>query len=84
MFTSGTLAPAGETSYKLEGAAANNKTEIAKLLKGKKGIYVIVNNDATTTGYTGHADLIKNGYVIGGSNTSPNGGVKSIRIWILN
>lgn len=65
-------------------AAANNKTEIAKLLKGKNGIYVIVNNDGTTAGYTGHADLIENGYVIGGANTSPKGGVKSIRIWILN
>lgn len=34
--------------------------------------------------YSGHADLIKNGYVIGGANTSPTGGIKSIRIWILN
>ncbi|MDI6048266.1 hypothetical protein QLS31_00325 [Flavobacterium sp. XS2P24] len=65
-------------------ADANDKTKIAALLKGKNGIYVIVNNDGTTAGYTGHADLIKNGYVIGGANTSPKGGVKSIRIWILN
>jgi hypothetical protein len=74
----------GDTTVKLEGADANNKTKIAELLRGKNGIYVIVNNDGTTAGYTGHADLIKNGYVIGGANTSPDGGVKSIRIWILN
>jgi hypothetical protein len=76
----------GDTAVKLEGAAANDKTKIVELLKGKNGIYVIVNNDGTTSGagYTGHADLIKNGYVIGEANTSPMGGIKSIRIWILN
>jgi len=74
----------GDSTYKLEGADANDKNKIAKLLEGKYGIYVIVNNSSTTAGYTGHADLIKNGYVIGGANTSPKGGVKSIRIWILN
>lgn len=74
----------GDTTYKLEGADANDKTKIAKLLEGKYGIYVIVNNSSTTAGYTGHADLIKNGYVIGGANTAPKGGIKSIRIWVLN
>lgn len=76
----------GDTTVKLEGTDANDKTKIAALLKGKNGIYVIVNNDGTTSGagYSGHTDLIKNGYVIGGANTSPKGGVKSIRIWILN
>jgi hypothetical protein len=76
----------GDTAVKLEGAAANDKTKIVELLKGKNGIYVIVNNDGTLSGagYSGHADLIKNGYVIGGANTSPKGGIKSIRIWILN
>jgi hypothetical protein len=74
----------GDTSLKLQGADANDKVKVAELLAGKNGIYVIVNDDDTVAGYTGHADLIINGYVIGGANTTPAGGVKSIRIWILN
>jgi hypothetical protein len=74
----------GDTSYKLEGADANNPKKVAEFLAGKNGIYVIVNNDDTIAGYTGHADLIINGYVIGGANTTPRGGVKLIRIWVLN
>lgn len=35
-------------------------------------------------GYSGHVDLILNGNCVSGSYTTPIGGVKSIRIWVLN
>lgn len=76
----------GDTPHKLTGADANDPQKVANLLKGKNGIYVIVNNDGTANGagYSGHVDLILNGNCIGGSYTTPTGGVKSIRVWVLN
>ena len=80
-------------THKLEGADANNLTKVANFLKGKTGIYLIINNDPSKdngAGYTGHTDMIKNGYVSGGANvTYPNGsiikgGIKHIYIWELN
>lgn len=51
-------------------------------LKGKTGIYVIVNADSGAAGYTGHVDLIQNGYIPGGSNHKDvPGGIKYIAIW---
>lgn len=76
----------GDTPHKLTGADANDPQKVANLLKSKYGIYVIVNNDGTASGagYSGHVDLILNGSYIGGAYTTPSGGVKSIRIWVLN
>jgi hypothetical protein len=79
----------GDTPYKLTGADANDPQKIVDLLRGKNGIYVIINNDPRSralggAGYSGHVDLILNGRCIGGSYTTPTGGVKSIRIWVLN
>ncbi|OYQ38142.1 hypothetical protein CHU92_06465 [Flavobacterium cyanobacteriorum] len=76
----------GEATHKLTGADANNPTKVAEMLKGKTGIYVIVNSNPGNSGanYSGHVDLIINGQCIGGEYTTPRGGVKSIRIWILN
>jgi hypothetical protein len=77
----------GETPYKLEGADANTPQKVADLLRGKNGIYVIINNNPSATtgaGYSGHVDLILDGTCIGGAYTTPTGGVKSIRIWVLN
>jgi hypothetical protein len=48
---------------------------------------VIINNNSNATtgaGYSGHVDLILNSNCIGGAYTTPAGGVKSIRIWVLN
>lgn len=73
----------GETSYKLTGADLNSQN-IAELLKGKNGIYVILNNNSSLAGYSGHVDLILNGKCIGNAYTTPAGGIKSIRIWVLN
>jgi hypothetical protein len=74
----------GETPHKLEGAVANNPTEIAELLNGKNGIYVIINSSQNQAGYSGHVDAIINGQCIGGAYTGVTGGVKSIRVWELN
>ena len=74
----------GETPYKLEGADANDSQKVHNLLKGKYGIYVIINNNPSVAGYSGHVDTILNGICIGHAYTKPKGGVKSIRIWILN
>jgi len=72
----------GNPTHKLEGADANNPNKIAAFLKGKTGIYVIVNNDASQANYTGHVDLIQNGHIPGGANAyGVPGGIKSIRIW---
>lgn len=77
----------GEAPHKLTGADANDPQKVADLLKVKNGIYVIVNNNPSSTigaGYSGHVDLILNGNCIGGAYTAPKGGVKSIRVWVLN
>ena len=79
----------GDTPHKLENADANDPTKVANLLKGKSGIYVIENADPRPTsqggaGYSGHVDNIVNGICISGAYTQPKGGVKSIRIWVLN
>ncbi|MGC4129558.1 MAG: T6SS effector amidase Tae4 family protein, partial [Bergeyella sp.] len=80
----------GDPTHKLEGAAANDSKTVTDFLKGKTGIYVIVNNNPKPTadggaGYTGHVDLIQNSHVPGGSNhENVPGGIKSIRIWELN
>lgn len=75
----------GDTPYKLEGADANDPIQIANLLKNKNGIYVIINNKyPSQVSYSGHVDTIIEGKCIGGAYTTPKGGVKSIRIWILN
>lgn len=83
----------GPPTHKLLGADANDPNKIAKFLEGKTGIYLVINNDPTKidgAGYTGHTDMIKNGYISGGANvTYPNGdiikgGIKHIYIWELN
>ncbi len=77
----------GNPTHKLEGVDANDLTKVASFLKGKTGIYVIVNNDQRSKdqggpGYSGHVDLIQNGHIPGGANASDViGGIKSIRIW---
>ena len=59
--------------------------KVADLLKNKNGIYVIINDKyPSQIHYSGHVDTIINGKCIGGAYTTPNGGVKSIRIWVLN
>jgi hypothetical protein len=75
----------GETSYKLTDIDANDANKVINLLKGKNGIYVILNNDGSINGagYSGHVDFILNGQCISGAFTRPTGGVKSIRIWVL-
>ena len=75
----------GDTPHKLEGADANDPKKVADLLKNKNGIYVIINDKyPSQIHYSGHVDTIINGKCIGGAHTTPNGGVKSIRIWVLN
>ncbi|OFM83843.1 type VI secretion system amidase effector protein Tae4 [Weeksella sp. HMSC059D05] len=75
----------GDTPHKLEGADANDPKKVADLLKNKNGIYVIINDKyPSQIHYSGHVDTIINGKCIGGAYTTPNGGVKSIRIWVLN
>lgn len=72
----------GNPTYKLEGTDVNDPNKVANFLKGKTGIYVIVNNNSNTAGYTGHVDLIQNGHIPGGANAyNVPGGIKSIRIW---
>ncbi len=78
------VAKFGETSAKLEGTDANDPVKVAALLNGKNGIYVIVNSNTITAGYSGHCDVIINGKCISAAYTNPSGGVKSIRIWELN
>lgn len=67
----------------LKGAEANDPSKVAEFLKGKNGIFTIVNNNASTAGYSGHIDLIENGICARGCNTLPTGGVSKIEIWIL-
>ena len=74
----------GETNNKLEGLDANDPVKVAKLLKDKNGIYIIINNSHQQAGYSGHVDAIINGLCIGGAYTGVSGGVKSIRVWELN
>lgn len=77
----------GAATHELTGADANDPVQVANLLSGKNGIYVIINNDgsdSTGAGYSGHVDAIINGDCISSANTTPRGGVKSIRIWELN
>jgi hypothetical protein len=74
----------GDTPHKLEGIDANDSQKVADLLKGKNGIYVIVNSNHGQAGYSGHVDAIVNGICIGNAYTLLKGGVKSIRIWVLN
>lgn len=74
----------GETTDKLEGVSANNPQQVLNFLSGKNGIYVIINNNPSLAGYTGHVDLIINGNCIGNEYLQPVGGIKSIRIWSLN
>ncbi len=79
-----------QDNYKLTGIDANDPIKVANFLKGKTGIYVIVNNDPRPrdqggAGYTGHIDLIQNGHIPGGSNhLNVPGGIKYIRIWQFN
>ena len=69
-------------THVLTGAAANNSKTVMNFLKGKTGIYVIVNADPNKAKYTGHVDLIQNGWIPGGSNhENVPGGIKSIKIW---
>ena len=74
----------GETVNKLEGTDANNPQQILNFLSGKNGVYVIINNEPSQAGYSGHVDLIINGNCIGNEYLRPRGGVKSIKIWVLN
>jgi hypothetical protein len=77
----------GDTNFKLEGIAANDPEQAMNFLSGKNGIYVIINNNSSPTngaGYSGHVDLILNGNCVGNEYLRPKGGVKSIRIWVLN
>ncbi|TAG29355.1 MAG: hypothetical protein EAZ13_08615, partial [Sphingobacteriia bacterium] len=76
----------GDTPNKLEGADANDPLKVTPLLKGKSGIYVIANADGSDNGarYSGHVDAIIDGKCISGAYANPKGGVKSIRIWVLN
>lgn len=74
----------GDTPHKLEGNYANDPQKVKNLLKGKNGIYVIINNNSTTAGYSGHVDAIVYGLCISNAYVNPKGGVKSIRIWTLN
>lgn len=79
----------GAATYELTGADANNPVQVAELLSGKNGIYVIINSDGRPrnlggAGYSGHVDAIINGDCISSAYTTPQGGVKSIRIWELN
>ena len=71
-------------TYELLGADANDPIQIANLLRGKNGIYVIINNYYELVRYTGHVDAIIDGNCISNAYTRPSGGVKSIRIWELN
>ena len=74
----------GDATYELTGTDANNSSKVAEFLNGKNGIYVIINNNHSQAGYSGHVDTIINGQCIGGAYTGVAGGVKSIRIWELN
>lgn len=74
----------GDTPHKLEETNANDSQQVANLLNGKNGIYVIINSSHGQAGYSGHVDVIINGICIGGAYTLPQGGVKSIRIWVLD
>lgn len=74
----------GEATHELTGAAANDPKQVANLLSGKNGIYVIINNNQMQAGYSGHVDLIIDGDCISSAYTTPTGGAKSIRIWELD
>lgn len=89
VFLEGTYGP---PTHKLIGTDANDLKKIGDFLKGKTGIYLVINNDPsknTGAGYTGHTDMIKNGYVSGGANVTNSsgqivrGGIKYIYIWEL-
>ena len=58
--------------------------DMVNFIIGKTGIYSLLTKDFSKAGYTGHADLIYNGQVLGGSCIDAKGGVKVIEIWELN
>ena len=70
----------GEPTYKLIGTAANILANRTEFVKGKNGIYTIVNLNAI---YSGHVDMIINGKCISGLYLNPPGGVLKIEIWDL-
>ena len=74
----------GDATYELTDSSANDPEQVANLLNGKNGIYVIINNNQIQAGYSGHVDLIIDGTCISSAYTTPSGGVKSIRIWELD
>lgn len=73
----------GAATYELTGTDANDPQQVATMLNGKNGIYVIINENPTQATYSGHVDAIIDGRCISNAYTTPAGGVKSIRIWEL-
>jgi len=65
----------GNATYELTGADANDPIQVANLLSGKNGIYVIINNSHAQAGYSGHVDAIIDGDCISSAYTTPSGGV---------
>ena len=51
---------------------------MANLLKDKNGTYVIINNDQTQAGYSGHVDGIINEICIGGAYTVTSGALNQL------
>lgn len=69
---------------RLNVSSTTTKQQIMDWLKengGRSGIYIAINKNASTAGYSGHVDLIVNGLVINGYEIDPKGGLSYIEIW---
>ena len=73
----------GAPTYELTPPDCNDPQKVMEFLKGKNGIYVIINSSHQQAGYSGHVDAIIDGKCISNAYVTPNGGVKSIAIWEL-
>lgn len=73
----------GSPTYRLSGSQVSDKAAIISFLKGKTGVYTILNASPGMAGYSGHVDIITDGKCLGSASANPKGGIKTIEIWEL-
>lgn len=74
----------GAPSSRLVVTSTTTYQDMVDFMVGKTGMYTLLTKDFSKAGFTGHADLIYNGQVLGGSNIDAKGGINVIEIWELN
>lgn len=74
------------TDHITNAQGGSNGVNFPGFVAGKKGIYALIPNDSSQSGFgaTGHLDLISNQACDGGCYFGATGGVHDIFIWELN